>query len=69
MSLTVPQNAGMAPKSLWTICWLLNNNWQYDDTVNIIYDETSGYYEGNRDPWEVARVLQNRIQLYLNEQK
>lgn len=42
---------------------------QYDDIVNIIYDETSGYYEGNRDPWEVARVLQNRIQLYLNEQK
>lgn len=42
---------------------------QYDEIVNIIYDETSGYYEGNRDPWEVAQVLQNRIQLYLNEQK
>lgn len=42
---------------------------QYDEIINILYDETSNYYEGNRDPWEVARILQNRVQLYLNEQK
>ena len=42
---------------------------QYDEITNILYDETSSYYEGNRDPWEVARILQNRVQLYLNEQK
>lgn len=42
---------------------------QYDEIINILYDETSSYYEGNRDPWEVARILQNRVQLYLNEQK
>lgn len=42
---------------------------RYEGIRDILSEETASYYEGNRDPWEVARVLQNRIQLYLDEQK
>lgn len=42
---------------------------RYEEIRAILSEETSSYYEGNRDPWEVARVLQSRIQLYLDEQK
>lgn len=42
---------------------------QYDEIISILYDETANYYEGDRDPWEIARTLQNRVQLYLDEQK
>ncbi len=41
---------------------------RYNGIQDIISEETAGYYEGNRDPWEVAGVLQNRVQLYLDEQ-
>ena len=40
---------------------------RYDGIVEILREETSGYFLGNRDPWEVARTLQNRVQLYLDE--
>lgn len=42
---------------------------RYQEILDIIFEETSSYYEGNRDPWEVARVLQNRVQMYLDEHK
>lgn len=42
---------------------------RYQEIVGIIFEETSSYYEGNRDSWEVARVLQNRVQMYLDEHK
>lgn len=40
---------------------------KYEELITILYEETSGYYLENRDPWEVARVVQNRVQLYLDE--
>lgn len=42
---------------------------RYEELITILYEETSGYYQGKRDPWEVARVVQNRAQLYLDETK
>lgn len=42
---------------------------RYEGIRDILSEETASYYEGDRDPWEVARVLQNRVQLYLNEQQ
>lgn len=50
---------------------LLNSKAQgnrYEAIRDILFEETGSYYEGNRDPWEVARVLQSRVQLYLDEQ-
>lgn len=36
---------------------------------NILYDELAGYFEGNRSAEETAQTIQNRVQLYLDEQK
>ena len=36
---------------------------------DIIEEELNSMYELNRDPEDVARILNNRVQLYLNEQE
>lgn len=36
---------------------------------NILYDELAGYFDGNRSVEETAQLIQNRVQLYLDEQK
>ncbi len=40
-----------------------------DDIFFILEEEMDVYCQEDRDPWEVARILQKRIQLYLDEQK
>jgi len=35
---------------------------------NIVFEEASRFFEGNRSAEDTARVIQNRVQTYLNEQ-
>ena len=37
--------------------------------LKIVYEEADGYLEGNRSIEEVINLLQNRVQLYLDEQR
>lgn len=37
------------------------------EIIRIIDEEASGYYSGQRTPEDVAGIIQNRIQLYVNE--
>ena len=37
------------------------------DILNIILEEAAGYFSGQKGPDDVASVVQNRVQLYLNE--
>ncbi len=37
------------------------------EVLNIILEEASGYFEGHKSVEDVASVVQNRVQLYLNE--
>lgn len=39
------------------------------DIYNIIEEEAVEYFEGNKDALSVVRVIDNRVQLYLDEQK
>ena len=40
----------------------------YRETViSIIREEAAGYFAGDKDAWETARIVQNRVQLYLEE--
>lgn len=41
---------------------------QIDDIFYILEEEMAVYCQEDKDPWEVARILQNRVQLYLDEQ-
>lgn len=41
---------------------------QIDDIFYILEEEMAAYCQEDKDPWEVARILQNRVQLYLDEQ-
>ena len=36
--------------------------------ISIIEEETEAFYSGNKTAEEVAKIIQNRVQLYLNEQ-
>ncbi|MCM1215800.1 MAG: extracellular solute-binding protein [Lachnospiraceae bacterium] len=38
-----------------------------DDVINIINEEASGYYSGQKGIDDVVNVIQNRIQLYVSE--
>lgn len=38
-----------------------------EDIVNIIREEASGYFQNMQDLDNTVRVIQNRVQLYLNE--
>ncbi len=37
------------------------------EVLNIILEEASGYFSGQKSMEDVASVVQNRVQLYLNE--
>lgn len=43
------------------------NNWNVSAISEIIYEELSPYFEGERTAEEAAQILDNRIQLYLDE--
>ena len=38
-----------------------------DEMIQIISEEASGYYSGQRGAGDVAALIQNRVQLYVNE--
>lgn len=38
-----------------------------DEIIQIISEEASGYYSGQRGAGDVAALIQNRVQLYVNE--
>ncbi len=38
-----------------------------DQVIRIISEEAAAYYSGQKSPEEVTRVIQNRVQLYVNE--
>jgi hypothetical protein len=35
--------------------------------MNIIFEEAESFFNGNKTVEDVAKVIQNRVQLYLNE--
>ena len=42
----------------------------YDEEINnIIQEETAAYFEGQKSPKEVAEIIQNRIQIYVSENR
>lgn len=41
----------------------------YGEIVSMIYEEASHYWSGNKTAQEVASVIQNRVQLYLEERR
>jgi ABC-type glycerol-3-phosphate transport system substrate-binding protein len=45
------------------------HNTAFEDEVimNIIFEEAESFFNGNRTVEDVAKVIQNRVQLYLNE--
>lgn len=46
----------------------LDKQMRCDDMVlNIITEEASAYFSGSKTPQEAAKLIQNRVQLYLNE--
>lgn len=40
-----------------------------DEIINIIAEEAQGYYNGQKSAEEVAKIIQGRIQIYLNESR
>ena len=36
---------------------------------DIVYEETAPFFEGKKTAKEVARIIDNRVQLYLDEKK
>lgn len=47
------------------------HHFAFDDmtVMNIIYEETEGYFQDRKDVESVADVIQNRVGLYLQEKK
>ncbi len=41
----------------------------YGDLSQILYEELDALYNGGRDIESTVKILNNRIQLYLNEQE
>ena len=40
-----------------------------DEILQIISEEAPGYYSGQKEAGDVAALIQNRVQLYVNERK
>lgn len=45
------------------------NNWYALDIMDVVWEELEPYFEGQRSAEEAARILDNRVQLYLDERK
>lgn len=44
-------------------------NWYISQIEGMVYDELQPYFEGERTAEEAARILNNRVKLYLDERK
>ena len=44
-------------------------NWYIAQIEDLVYDELQPFFDGERTAQEAARILDNRVQLYLDEQK
>ena len=40
-----------------------------DDITDIIYDETEAYFSGQKTEYEVAKIIQSRVKIYLEERR
>lgn len=40
---------------------------EYDDIISMVWEEAQSYFAGDKSAEEVARIVDNRIQLYLDE--
>ena len=41
----------------------------YDNIVKIIQEEAASYFDGTKDVADVVDIIQNRVQIYINEQQ
>lgn len=41
----------------------------YDAVLAIIQEEAANYFNGTKDAASVADIIQNRVQIYMNEQQ
>lgn len=54
------------------IFWEMLDNSVYEqsnDIELIIYEEIPAFFDGNKTAEEVAKIIDNRVQLYLDEKK
>lgn len=69
---TVIKGEALTEEQAQTLCYLVNSatatNGYDTEIYNIIYEEVQGYLAGQRSAGEVAAIIQNRVQLYLDEQ-
>lgn len=71
----IPEKPDGPPGSTWDQEYmdLLNSAVPYRNSTsaveNIILDELASYFSGDKDAQTIAARIQNRVQLYLNEQK
>lgn len=40
-----------------------------EKVMSIIREEAAGYFAGDKDAGETARIIQSRVHIYLEEQK
>ena len=52
---------------------MLEGNLIYDNRISVIsdivYEETAPFFEGKKTAEEVAKIIDNRVQLYLDEKQ
>lgn len=71
----IPEKPDGPPGTTWDQEYmdLLNSAVPYRNSIgaveNIILEELDSYFSGDKDAQTVADLIQNRVQLYLNEQK
>lgn len=46
---------------------LYNPAFEVEMVMNIIYEETESFFQGQKSAEDVAGLIQNRVQLYLHE--
>ena len=66
------ETAPITEKQAEVFCYLLEHAYPYKYKTaisEIVYAELPAYFCGEKSAEEVAKILDNRIQLYLDEQK
>ena len=69
-SITIPQmTQEQVDKAVNYILSLKKSGYDNTNVMNIINEEMGGFFTGQKSAQEVAAVIQNRVQLYVDENR
>ena len=68
--ITIQPSTDKTINQVMTLLESVNQVYYRDENwMNIVTEEAANYFEGDKSPEDVAKIIQSRVNIYVNESK